>query len=297
MKRYIFLLVLVSCLGYEAYSTATRSAINIKFLELFPNHLTNAFLGSLFNSSLSNVLKVADRFKFCTAEVDELQFLHFTGNQTEPTRIVLEKINIDISLPTKVLIHGWFGTGNNDFIKKLANQYHKKGKYNVIGIDWSRHSRRDYIASSCSTRDIGKAITEFLLTLMKGDLKLLPNIHLIGHSLGAQVAAFAGKEMMNRTGRKIGRITGLDAAAPLFEFPFKVPRHLRLEAEDAEYVDGIHTNMGFFGFASAYGSADFFVENGSPIQPGCNTNNFFEDLVCSHARAVDLFQESITSKN
>ncbi|KAK9875090.1 hypothetical protein WA026_005885 [Henosepilachna vigintioctopunctata] len=280
----------------DTYQKLQRQSINLKFLELLPNHMTDQFLGSLFNSSLANVMKIADRFKFCTADKEALKFLVFRNDKMDPSELYLSSNDLDMRIPTKILIHGWYGTGDNEFIKRLANQYHKKGRYNVIGVDWSNHSKRDYVSSSCSTRDIGKVITEFILTLIGGDLRLLPNIHLIGHSLGAQVAAFAGKSMKSRTKRNIGRITGLDAAAPLFEFPFKVPKHLRLNAEDAEYVDGIHTNMGFFGFASAFGTSDFFVENGSPIQPGCNTNNFFEDLVCSHGRSVDLFLESITSK-
>ncbi|XP_044756824.1 phospholipase A1-like [Coccinella septempunctata] len=296
MFEHFHSVILVLLFSYGTPFPTDRPAINIKFLELLPEHLSNAFLGTLFNSSLSNVLKVADRFKFCNADVDELKFLVYTVNQSEPQDMRVTKVNMDMDLPTKILIHGWFGTGNNEFIKKLANQYHKKGKYNVIGIDWSKHSKKDYIRSSCTTMDIGKSISKFVWDIIRNDVTKLSNIHLIGHSLGAQVAAFAGKDMQERTGRKIGRITGLDAAAPLFEFPLKVPKHLRLHSEDAEFVDGIHTNMGFFGFASAFGTVDFFVENGSPVQPGCNEENFFEDLVCSHSRAVDLYQESIISK-
>lgn len=164
-----------------------------------------------------------------------MKFFLYASNQSEPSDMVLEKIKLDINLPTKILIHGWFGTGNNEFIKKLADQYNKKGKYNIVGqyrdimikncwfwvrmdwwtlqmyflgIDWSKHSKKDYISSSCTARDVGKAISEFILEILKNDLEKLPNIHLIGHSLGAQVAAFTGKEMQSKTGKKIGRITG-----------------------------------------------------------------------------------------
>ncbi|XP_045468341.1 pancreatic triacylglycerol lipase-like [Harmonia axyridis] len=296
MGKRIFSLILVLNFGhsFKIFDVVPPNLFN--FPQQLQENTSNAFLGTLFNSSLSNVLQVADRFKFCNADLGELRFLLYTANQSDPRDVNLKMMKMDMDSPTKILIHGWFGTGNNEFIKKLANQYHKKGKYNVIGLDWSKHSKKDYIRSSCTTRDIGKAISKFVLEMLEGDVTKLVNIHLIGHSLGAQVAAFAGKDMLDKTGRKIGRITGLDAAAPLFEFPLKAPEHLRLHSEDAEVVDGIHTNMGFFGFASAYGTADFFVDNGSPVQPGCNRENFFEDLVCSHGRAVDLYQESIISR-
>jgi len=42
-------------------------------------------------------------------------------------------------------------------------------------------------------------------------------IHLIGHSLGCHVAGIAGKRMFAETGQKIGRISGLDPAAPSYQ--------------------------------------------------------------------------------
>ena len=51
------------------------------------------------------------------------------------------------------------------------------------------------------------------------------NVHCIGHSLGAHVCGFAGKEV------KLNRITGLDPAGP--GFTFKEP-HQRLDKSDAQ---------------------------------------------------------------
>ena len=63
-----------------------------------------------------------------------------------------------------------------------------------------------------------------------------PNdIHLIGHSLGAHTAGYAGEKL----GGNIGRITGLDPAEPYFQ---GMPSHLRLDYTDAQLVDVIHTD-------------------------------------------------------
>lgn len=68
----------------------------------------------------------------------------------------------------------------------------------------------------------------------------------------------------------------LDAAGPLFETPLRVPENRRLTKTDADFVDSIHSNVGFFGFLSPFSDADFYVNNGGPVQPGCMDINIFE---------------------
>ncbi len=63
------------------------------------------------------------------------------------------------------------------------------------------------------------------------------SIHAIGASLGAHAAAAAGARIAEG-GRKIGRLTGLDPSGPLH---YSVPRDLRLDEGDAQFVDVIHT--------------------------------------------------------
>ena len=45
----------------------------------------------------------------------------------------------------------------------------------------------------------------------------LDKIHMVGHSLGGHVLGFAGKKLRLSNHDKIGRITGLDPAEPLFK--------------------------------------------------------------------------------
>lgn len=59
----------------------------------------------------------------------------------------------------------------------------------------------------------------------------------------------------------------MDPAGPLFT---KWPKHLKLDAEDAEFVDIIHTDAGIFGYPQSIGHVDFWPNQGISPQPGCS---------------------------
>ena len=125
----------------------------------------------------------------------------------------------------------------------------------------------------------------------------LKDVHLIGHSLGAQLCGFAGKGL-----NKVGRITGLDPAGPSFD---GVSKQARLDRSDAGFVDVIHTDakpfVPFFGLGilQAVGHVDFYP-NGGKDQPNCDKKIFggsIRGLLCNHMRALDYFTASINAKN
>ena len=67
----------------------------------------------------------------------------------------------------------------------------------------------------------------------------IEDFHIIGHSLGSQIAGYAGERIQKLTNQKIGRISALDPAAPLFE---NMPTFVRLDPSDAIFVDVIHSD-------------------------------------------------------
>ncbi|XP_016363944.1 lipase member H isoform X3 [Sinocyclocheilus rhinocerous] len=111
----------------------------------------------------------------------------------------------------------------------------------------------------------------------------LDSIHLIGVSLGAHVAGFIGAML----GGRVGRITGLDPAGPMFA---SAPPEERLDPTDAQFVDVLHTDMNSFGLRGTHGHIDFYA-NGGLDQPGCPKTIFSGKsyFVCDHQRSVFLY--------
>lgn len=107
------------------------------------------------------------------------------------------------------------------------------------------------------------------------------SFHILGHSLGAHIAGYAGKYLDG----KLGHITGFDPAGPHYEG--LKDTNARLWHTDAQFVESIHTdakhlvpNLGF-GMYETCSHVDFYP-NGGRSQPGCNQERFitiFDGLV------------------
>lgn len=121
---------------------------------------------------------------------------------------------------------------------------------NKTVVDWSDLAEnRMYPVPARQTRDVGRNIAALIDYLVVDEhVAAISQFHLIGISLGAHVAGFAGQYV--KCGR-IPRITGLDPARPAFEPRTDKSGHL--DSSDAEFVDIIHTCGGTFGMISACG--------------------------------------------
>ncbi|XP_054263364.1 pancreatic triacylglycerol lipase-like [Macrosteles quadrilineatus] len=191
--------------------------------------------------------------------------------------------------PTKVVVHGFWSNYQSDAVQVIREAYLNAGSdVNVIGVDWSYLSAGPwYLEAASNTEPVGQQIAlmiDFLVSTTGVDVS---NIHLLGHSLGAHVSAFAANKV---TSGRITRITGLDPALPLFS---SRPPESRLDPTDADLVDCIHTCGGYLGFWQPLCSLDFYPNGGTASQPGCHW-----DLLgaCSHGRSYRYYSVSVTSQ-
>ena len=79
-------------------------------------------------------------------------------------------------------------------------------------MDWSRGARGpNYFQATANTRVVGAQTATLIKTLEEVGVDLA-DVHIIGHSLGAQAAGYAGEKFQKK---KIGRITGRERLSTL----------------------------------------------------------------------------------
>ncbi|CAF0756734.1 unnamed protein product [Rotaria sordida] len=247
----------------------------------------------------------------------DTQFLLFTQEAPETPEFLFYDTNdqsiIDSRLNSsrwlRIIVHGFTNNRNSIWIKPLQDELLKlkdNELSDVLIVDWGHGAKFPlYTNAASNTRLVGKQIGLLLQKLhnMKGFA--YEKIHCIGHSLGAHACGIASDTIDNQ----MARISGLDPAGPLFEGKNVV---VRLDKNDAKFVDVIHTNtkiaLGIgLGSSESSGHVDFYV-NGGEHQPGCpsmfsvfgdamngHSEAIFEHTSCSHSRSHGYFTESINS--
>lgn len=219
-------------------------------------------------------------------------YLYTKKNPTEGKEITADKASIedshfDKSHGTRFVIHGWGGRYTDGMNTRITKAWLSRGDFNVIVVNWARAISFDYASSVLAIPGAGAKVGEMINYLHKSHGMSLDSLDVIGHSLGAHVAGYAGKTV---GGQRVHAIIGLDPAMPLFSYdkPDK-----RLAADDAFYVESIQTNGGVKGFLQPIGKGAFYP-NGGKKQPGCGTDL---DGSCSHGRSVTYYVEAVIEDN
>ncbi|XP_069126907.1 pancreatic triacylglycerol lipase-like [Argopecten irradians] len=233
---------------------------------------------------------------------------------TAPHRLVrndrhnLWTSGFESSIPTKIIIHGFTQNGNVPWAHDMMSELIRKERMNVIIVDWGSGSGFPYTQAVANTRVVAAEVAAMITYLNTAAGTTSQQYHLIGHSLGAHVCGYVGETI-----RGLGRITGLDPAEPNFK---DTPPEVRLDANDANFVDVIHTDGSEYDTISGYGmknpSGDIdFYPNGGRNQPGCTHETWTnvvshlnlgpqgvgQMLACSHDRSIYLFIESINGRS
>ncbi|XP_057299885.1 inactive pancreatic lipase-related protein 1-like [Hydractinia symbiolongicarpus] len=206
--------------------------------------------------------------------------------------------NFDPNKKTVMLVHGYIESRKQWYVQMFIDELLKHDDMNVIFTDWSYGAGFPYHQAYGNARLVGAQLSRMVEVLHNDTGVSLHNIHLIGFSIGAHIVGYAGRNLKRR-GMIIGRITGLDPAAPYYE-----SEHIdvRLDPTDADFVDVVHTDgktilINGFGTIQEMGHIDFYP-NGGFHQLGCGKLDIgvVQYLACSHYRAVRYFMESINSQ-
>ncbi|XP_023300969.2 pancreatic lipase-related protein 2-like, partial [Lucilia cuprina] len=199
----------------------------------------------------------------------DIQFWLYTKG-TEQNPLLLDLLNLKPDsfperLPLKILLHGLgldHDLSPNEELRPLLLQYER---VYIISVDYKNLSRvlclTPWALQNC--RIIAKCLALLITNLVDQIMYSPDDIHLIGFSLGAQIAGLSA----NHLNYRVKRITGLDPAGPTFDTD---NINERLDPTDAQFVDVIHTDPRFLSISRAMGHADFYPNYLKLIQPGCS---------------------------
>ncbi|XP_046737590.1 phospholipase A1 member A-like [Diprion similis] len=188
----------------------------------------------------------------------------------------------DPRLENAFVIHGYAGGDDTLPIAVLRDAYLRNGSYNVFMVDWGALCAAPcYPAAVANLRPVAKCLAGTLTTLRNMGLPM-EKTTCVGHSLGAHICGVMANYLLFR----LRRIIGLDPARPLVR-PGLVNR---LDSGDADFVEVIHTNAGYYGEMGRVGHVDFCV-NGGKLQPFCENRR--NDQLCSHVWVVCYMAHSI----
>lgn len=236
----------------------------------------------------------AERFvPFFVPESDMIFHLFTRNNPNESQTLIMdhpESVHnsyYNRNHPTRFTIHGWTGDGEASMNVNIRDAYMELGDFNVIFVDWGAGAQTpNYIAARNRVGPTGTHLGAFIRFLSATSGASTRDFTVIGYSLGAHVAGFAGKALTGQF--RLGAIVSLDAARPLFSADRP---DQRVDVRDADYVESIHTNSGMLGLEDPLGHASFYPNFGRR-QPGCGLDPAGG---CAHGRAPRFFTESLTT--
>uniref|UniRef100_A0A9L0KDU7 Lipase G, endothelial type n=1 Tax=Equus asinus TaxID=9793 RepID=A0A9L0KDU7_EQUAS len=147
--------------------------------------------------------KPSVKFSLVTSEDQKHEGCDLSLGRDQP----LEDCGFNMTAKTFFIIHGWTMSGLFErWLYKLVSALQTREKEaNVVVVDWLPLAHQLYRDAVNNTRVVGHDVARMLDWLQGKDGFSLRNVHLIGYSLGAHVAGYAG----NFVKGTVGRITAI----------------------------------------------------------------------------------------
>lgn len=154
--------------------------------------------------------------------MNDIIFLLFTRkNPTVGQRITFNmdtvfNSNWNANNEVRFIIHGWNSNQDTALNIFMTREFLERADHNVVVVDWSAGAQTpNYIAARNRVGSTGGAVARLIDLLDSVQLTSFDKVKIIGHSLGAHVAGFAGKQV---TRGQINAIFATDAAVRLLIF-------------------------------------------------------------------------------
>jgi pimeloyl-ACP methyl ester carboxylesterase len=191
---------------------------------------------------------------------------------------------------TFVVIHGYLSSANEGWVKNIERALSAKfGSANVLSIGWN--SGGIYFDDLHS---IAEKAGEDLAKYLKNEGISSENVTVVGHSMGAHVAAWASQKSADLTGQKFDTIHALDPAGVGYEKSGSFTdlfRRTGLTNTSARNVVVLHTSKNL-GYERNVGTLDIYV-NGGTEQPGERATI---DPTYDHSYAHTLYTQLLEGK-
>ncbi|CAB0001816.1 unnamed protein product, partial [Nesidiocoris tenuis] len=232
-----------------------------------------------FERSVNQILQLKT-FKYEHIASHMNFYLYTRGNRLYPAKLDPSKPDTITGSEYKpqrktvVLVHGFTTDALvASIVQTMKDELLIREDVNVIGVDygpltdiWWFHILPP-VGMAINTLQapwIGQCIGELISCLI--DMGQSPDdVHLVGHSLGAHIAAFAGK-YLNSVNRPIFRLTGLEPSSPGFS---NVGTAHRLARYDAKFTDCIFTTAKSLAVGNNPCQANYYPNSCGISQPGC----------------------------
>lgn len=128
------------------------------------------------------------------------------GTEIKLDKDSLSASTFDKNKDIKVVTHGFRSSGHTETCQMIKDGFLEKYDANVIIVNWEELAAQPYWKAATYPQEVGSHTAQLLNFLVDNgaDEK---RMHLVGHSLGAHLVGFAGKDMIDYD-RKVARITG-----------------------------------------------------------------------------------------
>ncbi|KAL3255915.1 hypothetical protein MRX96_046650, partial [Rhipicephalus microplus] len=214
------------------------------------------------------------------------------NNSKEHDAMSLQSVSLRPESKLQVICHDFEQCASDRWVKQLKEALLNEAEdNNVLVVGWRQAASRNYWTAVANTRPVGRKLACLLRRLRDERGLRLRNVHLVGLGLGAHVARYAAISVVHKLCERVGRVTGLDVSAPLFEEFGET-----LNAAVAEYVDLVHTSADFVdglrGQIAATGHVDYYAPGVfSPKSCAVTRRDLQRD--CNHALSAELFVQSV----